>query len=963
MNSRGQFSIIAALLVAVVLVGTLVTTYSMIRYSLSQNRSPQILMATDEINSALYKALGFTVGYYGSILQVTGNTTYAKANATNYMNSAIQYIASINPAWATFINLTSLNLRTNWFMNSSYSTGQLSVIYNLAGLGVYGVGYSTSCALSVQIFSSPSNSQVCLNVTQDGTEPEISLAQQNFNFYYYVYSNMTWQLVSPSATPTVFTNGTYIISVPAGIDTSAYVIQVTDPRGITVAASSFNRFNISFAVSPSAQTLFAHRETTNINGAPYYSLGWSSADASSLNLNASMSVARSLLGKFVYSLQGVSSIPASTWTMFYNAWQKPTATVTTNSPSNNAGAWQNGLNAYSSGGGYASSPNRDENHVYGGYGFSIPSGATITQVRVRMDAYCVDNDGITLQVSVDGGITWLLGSTTQYLTTTQTTYWVDVTAWTSWTPSQINSDHIYVRVTHVKSQSTDEVRLDWIPIEVTYATPVTGHVDVDLLIRQSDGSVRTSIANQAAASANLSSAPTTLQGTYSWSAYTVVSQTDYLELDYYVDTTTIGLGTAYLSIDNQTLAFTDQTRTANVTWPLFSLQNTPVIVELLQNGTMRWLGQSLLNTTQMRPIPPIPVKAFHVSLAGTNTDLPFQVEDWASQYRIPLGLTGNFTVFSNVQMIVFPVSAATPQVTIWWNGSDLATQPSSACANNYFTGDNPSGGTGTLTNGNMSLQISYPNSNFVITSITGSVKTFAYFMRVNSDNSTYGSGSPAYVIHHGVVRDVVQEEAEWSSGIPNCPNVYSQIVLTLPANATYYTYQIRLIFLSSAQSRNITDLCPIQLSFSGSGTFQTENGKPTGLPQVYNGTGTFYNSTLNGNWTTHQWSQFISGMQGSGIMLTEAANQVLYFFDNSSQFGTLGQITGALRASGTISVVPVTSRSSVSFTSYQDVTWFGAVATFNSTATPVYATNGILAPNGLWIFAEYLPQVTLTATT
>ena len=36
-------------------------------------------------------------------------------------------------------------------------------------------------------------------------------------------------------------------------------------------------------------------------------------------------------------------------------------------------------------------------------------------------------------------------------------------------------------------------------------------------------------------------------------------------------------------------------------------------------------------------------------------------------------------------------------------------------------------------------------------------------MRINQENSTYGAGV-AYVIHHGIVRDVVQQEAEWGTG-------------------------------------------------------------------------------------------------------------------------------------------------------------------------------------------------------
>ena len=55
---------------------------------------------------------------------------------------------------------------------------------------------------------------------------------------------------------------------------------------------------------------------------------------------------------------------------------------------------------------------------------------------------------------------------------------------------------------------------------------------------------------------------------------------------------------------------------------------------------MRWLGQNMQLTTQTLPIPPIPVKAIHINqtINGVNQEVPFQIEDWASNYQIPLGL-------------------------------------------------------------------------------------------------------------------------------------------------------------------------------------------------------------------------------------------------------------------------------------------------------------------------------------
>ncbi len=123
---------------------------------------------------------------------------------------------------------------------------------------------------------------------------------------------------------------------------------------------------------------------------------------------------------------------------------------------------------------------------------------------------------------------------------------------------------------------------------------------------------------------------------------------------------------------------------------LLNLQESTITIEILQNGTMRWLGQNMQLTTQTLPIPPIPVKDIHVSqtINGVNQEVPFQIEDWASKYQIPLGLTSNSTVFGNRQMIVFLLTSKVTDFTVWWDGSDVAAQTPLAFTNKYFTNDN-----------------------------------------------------------------------------------------------------------------------------------------------------------------------------------------------------------------------------------------------------------------------------------
>jgi uncharacterized protein (UPF0333 family) len=629
LNNKGQFSIIAALLVAVVLIATVIVTYSTIRNSPIQ-RQPQVLSAIDETNLAIKQVLGFTIGYYGSVLRVTGNSTYAKILALAYLRSGLENIANMHPEWGASFNESSSDLYTYWFTNASYSRGNLGITYNLTGLGIYGITYAASCKLNVQIMNTTSPTQAYLNVTKDEDEPLINLGRQEFKFYRYVNTSSTWELTSPSNEPVGFANGTYLIDLPSGIDPYSYLIQVEDPRGIIVVASSFSLYTCM--------------------------LTWNST---------------------LYSSQ----------------------------------------------------------------------------------------------------------------------------------------------------------------------------------------------------------------------------------------------------------------------------RDATLVAELLQNGTMRWLGQSLQLTTNAKPVPPIPVKALHVNqtINGINCEVPFQVEDWTSEYRIPLGLTNNASVFNSRTMLVFLANKNVSKVTIWWNGSDAATQTPYAFVNRYFTGDNPS--SGVLTNGILRLQF---GSGFTLTSTVGSFSATANFMRINSDPSEYGS-SLAYVITWGVIRDIIHQEAEWSDGANNCPNLYAHIILTLPANATYYTYQLRLMFVDSSQTRTITDLCPIRLT-SLTGTPQTENGTASGYPIVSNGTGTFYN--LSSSLWAHHWSQFISGSRGAGIMFTDIGNQMLYFFD-----AIAGNKTGAVKpdsSQGRIEMLPVTM-AQVKFTYALDVIWHGAIVTFDGT-TPIYKEESG-NKTGLWIIVEYPPTI------
>jgi len=638
-GKKGQFSIIAALLIAIIMVSAVIMTYAYIR-NLPFQESPKVLSSLEEMNLSLKRLLEFSVGYYGSILQVTGNVSYAKALTSSYLQSGFIYIAHSNPTWNPSFEVEYLKFSSRWYEPTSYSMGNLSVTYSLSGLEISQVTYQTSSLLKVEVLDTLAGQSRVL-VTDEENKPDLTLGKENF--FFYKYSGSTWKLINPSTDPVTYSNGTYSVEIPSGVEQSSYLLKVSDSRGIMTTA-------------------------------------------------------------------------------FFSNSKKP-----------------------------------------------------------------------------------------QY----------------------------------------------------TY--------------------------------------------TFTWNS------------------------ALYSSLTTDTLT-----------------------VEALQNGTLRWLGQNIQLSTQGKPILPIPVRSLRINqtINGINREVPFQVEDWGSNYRIPSGLTSNASLFGDRQMIVFLVNHNIQKVTLWWDGRDTANQTPYAFTNRYFTGDNPS--QRRLTNGIITLTIS-SDYRTITSSITGgSVTSTASFMRINNQNPTYGSGV-AYVIYNGIVRDIIQQEAEWSGGAPNSPNVYSQMYFTLPANTTYYSYALRAIFMDSFQSRTLTDLSTIHLSVSG-GSQRTENGTSGGYPIVSSSSGTllFYNFTT-GDFQTgwaHHWSEFTSGNAGSGIMFTDDANRQLYGFDSIA-----GKKTGALKVDSSnryIEYNPVGRASyPASFLYSLDVTWHGAVVTFNG--EPIYPTSG--GNIGLWVIGEYPPTI------
>ncbi|XHH10130.1 MAG: hypothetical protein ACFCUE_05725 [Candidatus Bathyarchaeia archaeon] len=935
-NNKGQFTIIAAVLVSVILVATVVSTYSAIRYNPLQEQ-PQVLSSIDEINLALKQVLGFTVGYYGSVLQVTGNTTYARQLATNYLESGLVNIGDVRPEWAPSFDITTLDLRTNWYSNHSYSSGNLSVTYDLSGIGISGITYSVASRLDVQISPSVA-SQACLSVTKDGIEPLVDISKENLKFYRYVSTDLTWEQVSSENAPIIYANGTYLLDLPSGVSADSYLVKVEDSRGIVVIASSFTSYtgtllrNSTYTGPDYVDTL------SDVDGVA--DIGVHNPSGFTAQQQAPDSIYDVLTE--VNSGGGASNVTLINGESFEGSW--------TPSGWSESGNWYRG-NSRVYAGSYSASIDQSSSSTLQTNNLDC-SGATAIYIDFWYYDRGCDNDEFRLYFY--DGKHWdereQLGNSEDENT------WIHYEA--RITEGQYLKNSFKVRFS-AAPDSDEHAYIDLVTIRKEIAV---SNYQLDLEEQWTNVNFDNPQQDLCIKTGTLGSETLNVDVWHNNGWINIGSLTGLVN-----DWKNISVA-SYITSSTFTIRFRDSSTTDSFadTWRidsvllaqkpdisfLLSQQESSIIVEWLQNGTIRWLGQNLDLTTTAQPLPPIPVKDLHLSqtINGVNQEVPFQIEDWASNYRIPLGLTSNATVFGNKQMIVFQLDSEVTDFTLWWTGSDDSIQTSKAYTNLYFN-DNPN--SDTLDNGPQTLQ--FASTGFTVTSTVNSVSTTAQLMRINSELDDTDP-EMSYVIFNGVVRDIILGESEYSGGISNSPNVYTSIVISLPANVDYYTYQLRLMFISSSQLRTLSDVCPIKITTNApSVTPWTENGVADGFPVITTGTGTFSASSGSG---LHRWSELISAdsKKGSGIMFTDSANQKLYVFDSLPSSTS----KGAVRASSTsIELVPV-SQADVDFTTPLDITWSGAVVTFDNT-TPICKMFDSTTPTGLWILVEYPPTITVTA--
>ena len=169
------------------------------------------------------------------------------------------------------------------------------------------------------------------------------------------------------------------------------------------------------------------------------------------------------------------------------AWFSPTANAAvTSGAGDNNGYEVNAGNAGADDNVYAVDNNSGTNngtsctattkdrHRFFNYGISIPAGATIQGIEVRLQAKTDSTGGspqMCVELSWDGGTTWTTAKSTPTLSTSELTYILGGAAdkWgRTWTIGDLSNTNFRVRITDVASNTARDFSLDWVAVRVSY---------------------------------------------------------------------------------------------------------------------------------------------------------------------------------------------------------------------------------------------------------------------------------------------------------------------------------------------------------------------------------------------------------------------------------------------------------------------------------------------------------------
>ena len=262
-NKRGQFIVIAALLISVMIISASAVMFSAVTY-FSHERWEEYIIVIDGIRTGTASVLQLSLANYTQTL----NNTVLKTNLDAWRQdvgraySGFGAILSSTPVSGTYsaYGMNPLNyvngLASTWNQQTSFSAANTTGSLNITSIGLEGYKFKASVFLKMQIAdviyyagkgSDPNYLGVQVIVNAEGSEVITNLQKSNFVLFQIGGANPTYtflryyESVSHSGVPAL---NTYVYEMRYEVASNpgpvTAKVSVVDARGIKVTGQAIN---------------------------------------------------------------------------------------------------------------------------------------------------------------------------------------------------------------------------------------------------------------------------------------------------------------------------------------------------------------------------------------------------------------------------------------------------------------------------------------------------------------------------------------------------------------------------------------------------------------------------------------------------------------------------------------------------------------------------------------------------
>ncbi len=279
-SRKAQVYMLGIILMALFLLSTALFLYV---NTLSQRESYYVYSEnfaslTQSVKEAIEKVVAGALATYTTILDVSGNSSFARIKAEEVLNAGIRVLTSSFSNYGLELKYEPVNcsladeehpyrkitseevFKAYWFYPDSVSGVGIRFSFNLTEVGLYNYkvsGHGSAYfSLKVKVLESKRNI-VKISVTGEGNVPVLNLDETMIKLFIYNGSVREWVEETPEIV-TIFQNGTYILNhtippnfhlptISGGVVPIA--LKVRDHRGVIVNAFAVPSYTYSLSIN------------------------------------------------------------------------------------------------------------------------------------------------------------------------------------------------------------------------------------------------------------------------------------------------------------------------------------------------------------------------------------------------------------------------------------------------------------------------------------------------------------------------------------------------------------------------------------------------------------------------------------------------------------------------------------------------------------------------------------------